>query len=107
MSAKTRIPGKDAALEDTLERATDLLSSNGFEVELVSWKNPVQNCWSVHLRVPECPQLYTNGKGASELAARASAILEFFERVSTNLFFADYYLGNDTATSDFVYYPQE
>lgn len=107
MTAKTHIPGKDAALEDTIEKATALLHSHGFPVELVSWTNPVQNCWSVHLRSTECPQIYTNGKGASKLASQASAILEFFERISTNLFFADHYLGKITTNSDFVFYPTE
>ncbi|MBW2734276.1 MAG: YcaO-like family protein [Deltaproteobacteria bacterium] len=108
MSTKTHIPGKDAALEDTLERATTLLHSHGFPVALASWRNPVQGCWSVHLRSTQCPQLYTNGKGASKLASEVSAILEFFERVSTNLFFADYYLGDESADgSDFVFFPQE
>ncbi len=106
MTAKTHIPGKDAALEDTIEKATTLLQSQGFPIELVSWLNPVENCWSVHLRSTECPNVYTNGKGASKLASQASAVLEFFERISTNLFFADYYLEN-TATSDFVFYPTE
>lgn len=107
ITQKTHIPGKDAALEDTIAKATALLRSHGFPVELVSWINPVENCWSVHLRSTECPQIYTNGKGASRLASKASAILEFFERMSTNLFFADYYLGQDTATIEFVYYPTE
>jgi ribosomal protein S12 methylthiotransferase accessory factor len=107
MTTKTHIPGKDAALEDTIEKAMALLNSHGFPIELVSEINPVQNCWSVHLRSTECPQIYTNGKGASRLASQVSAILEFFERISTNLFFADYYLGKETAMSDFVFYPTE
>lgn len=104
---RTRIPGKDAALEDTIERASALLRSFGLSTELVSEKNPVAHCWSVHLRSIQCAQIYTNGKGGSRLASRASAILEFFERLSTNLFFADYYLGADSATNDFVFYPTE
>jgi ribosomal protein S12 methylthiotransferase accessory factor len=107
MTTKTHILGKDAALEDTIETAMALLNAQGFPIELVSEINPVQNCWSVHLRSTQCPQIYTNGKGASQLASRASAIVEFFERVSTNLFFADFYLGQETATSDFVFYPTE
>ena len=107
MTTKTHIPGKDSALEDTLEKARKLLNTHGFPVELVSSKNPVQNCWSVHLRSSECPQIYTNGKGGSELASEASAVLEFFERLSTNLFFFDYYLGSDAAEKDFVFYPTE
>jgi len=107
MTTKTHIPGKDAALEDTLERARALLNKHGFPTELVSSKHPVQNCWSVHLRSSECPQIYSNGKGRSELASEVSAVLEFFERLSTNLFFFDYYLGNDSAEKDFVFYPTE
>ena len=59
------------------------------------------------MRSAECPQIYTNGKGASRLASEASAILEFFERISTNLFFFDYYLGARVADSDFIFYPSE
>ncbi len=107
MTTKTQLLGKDSALEDTLEKARALLSKHGFPVELVSSKHPVENCWSVHLRSSECPQIYTNGKGSSELASEASALYEFFERLSTNLFFFDYYLGNDAAKTDFVFYPNE
>lgn len=107
MNTKTHIPGKDAALEDTLEKARGLLSEHGFPVELVSGRHPVQNCWSVHLRSSECPQLYTNGKGSSELASEVSAMLEFFERLSTNLFFFDYFLGSDAAEQEFLFHPNE
>ncbi|MCF7847452.1 MAG: YcaO-like family protein [Kiritimatiellales bacterium] len=107
MTTKTHIPGKDAALEDTIEKARTLLDTHGFPIDLVSSKNPVRNCWSVHLRSSECPQIYTNGKGGSKLASEVSAILEFFERLSTNLFFYDYYLGKDAAENDFVFYPTE
>lgn len=41
MTAKTHIPGKDSALEDTVENARMLLATHGFPVELVSRKNPV------------------------------------------------------------------
>ena len=107
MAVRTHLPSKDAALEDTIERATALLKRHGFSIDLVSWMNPVENCWSVHLRSNDCPHLYTNGKGGTKLASQASALLEFFERVSTNLFFADYYLGDDAASSGFVFYPDE
>ena len=36
----------------------------------------------VHLVDRDCPLLFTNGKGGSQLAARASALGEFFERLS-------------------------
>ncbi len=107
MVPQTHIPGKDAPLEETIEKAKVLMNAHGFSIELVSWQNPVENCWSVHLRSTECPQIYTNGKGGTQLASEVSAILEFFERISTNLFFVDYYLGEDIAKSDFVFYPDE
>lgn len=107
MITKTHILGKDAALEDTLEKARELLNKHGLPIELVSSKHPVQNCWSVHLRSSECPQIYTNGKGSSKIASEVSAIYEFFERLSTNLFFFDYHLGSDAAKQDFVFYPNE
>ena len=107
MPAKTHIPGKDAALEDTIGQAAGLLRSHGLGVEAASWLNPVPNCWSVHLRSTRCPQIYTNGKGASKMACEASALGEFFERLSTNYFFSDHYLGAATADAPFVYYPDE
>lgn len=33
------------------------------------------------MRDRECPMLFSNGKGASELATQASALGEFFERL--------------------------
>jgi ribosomal protein S12 methylthiotransferase accessory factor len=107
MTAKTHILGKDLSLEDTIENARELLNLHGFPIELVSSINPIRHCWSVHLRSTECAQIYTNGKGGSKLASEASAILEFFERVSTNLFFSDYYLGNRWDDGDFLFYPSE
>ena len=107
MPHQTHILGKDAPLEETIGNARELLNRHGFPIELVSVKNPVRNCWSVHLRSNDAPQLFTNGKGGSRLASEASAILEFFERVSTNLFFTDFYLGKSEETDDFLFYPQE
>ena len=48
--------------------------------------NPVPNVWSVHIRDRDCPLCFTNGKGASKKAALASALGEYFERLSTNYF---------------------
>ena len=62
--------------------------------------------WSVHIRDRDCPLCFTNGKGASK-AALASALGEYFERLSTNYFFADFYLGRQIAEGDFVHYPNE
>lgn len=104
---KTMILGKDAALEDTIVRLKTKLLDWGFDVEEASWLNPVPNVWSVHIRDRYCPYLFTNGKGVTKDAALASALGEFFERLNCNYFFADFYLGDRIAKSEFVHYPNE
>lgn len=104
---QTFIPGKDAALEDSIARFQQKLSDLGFNIEEASWLNPVPHVWSVHIRDRDCPLCFTNGKGASQKAALASALGEYFERLSTNYFFADFYLGKHIAEGDFVHYPNE
>ncbi|MCE0556832.1 MULTISPECIES: 30S ribosomal protein S12 methylthiotransferase accessory factor YcaO [unclassified Motilimonas] len=106
-SALTFITGKDAALEDSIETMQTKLKSIGFDIEEASWLNPVPNVWSVHIRDKDCPLCFTNGKGASKKAALASALGEFFERLSCNYFWADFYLGKKNSQSDFVHYPNE
>ncbi|MBV8048827.1 MAG: YcaO-like family protein, partial [Paludibacterium sp.] len=101
------IPGKDAALETTIARLMARLAELGLEVEEQCWLNSVDNVWSVHLANKHCPLIYVNGKGASELAARASALGEFFERVSNNYFWSHYYLGEEIARREHVFFPQE
>ena len=104
---QTFIPGKDAALEDSIARFQQKLTDLGFHIEEASWLNPVPHVWSVHIRDRDCPLCFTNGKGASKKAALASALGEYFERLSTNYFFADFYLGKEIAEGEFVHYPNE
>jgi ribosomal protein S12 methylthiotransferase accessory factor len=107
MTQKTMLLGKDAPLEETIVRLKQKLLDWGFDVEEASWLNPVPNVWSVHIRDRYCPYLFTNGKGVTREAALASALGEFFERLNCNYFFADFYLGDLVANSEFVHYPQE
>ncbi|MRS19313.1 30S ribosomal protein S12 methylthiotransferase accessory protein YcaO [Enterobacteriaceae bacterium RIT692] len=104
---QTFIPGKDAALEDSIARFQQKLQDLGFNIQEASWLNPVPHVWSVHIRDRDCPLCFTNGKGASKKAALASALGEYFERLSTNYFFADFWLGKSIANGDFVHYPNE
>ncbi|MGE5470839.1 MAG: 30S ribosomal protein S12 methylthiotransferase accessory factor YcaO [Bacteroidota bacterium] len=101
------IPGKDASLEHTINSMQAKLAALGFDVEECSWLNPVDSVWSVHVRNRACPLMFTNGKGASQLAARASALGEFFERLSCNYFWNHYYLGERIAHREFTHYPRE
>jgi ribosomal protein S12 methylthiotransferase accessory factor len=107
MHHETFIPGKDAALETSIATMQHKLAQLGFHFEERSWLNPVDGVWSVHVRDRDCPLLFTNGKGASKLASLASALGEFFERLSCNYFWTHYYLGEENARRDFVHYPQE
>ncbi len=101
------IPGKDASLEASIATLQSKLEAIGFHIEERSWLNPVEGVWSVHIRDRDCPLLFTNGKGATELAARASALGEYFERLSTNYFWTHFYLGETIANRNYVHHPDE
>ena len=107
MTTEHFIAGKDASLESSIGRMQEKLLAIGFHVVERSWLNPVDGIWSVHVSDRDCPLLFTNGKGASKLAALASALGEFFERLSCNYFWTHSYLGEDFATGGFTHYPQE
>jgi len=107
MSEKTFILGKDRDLETSIDSMQQKLANLGIEIEEASWLNPVPNVYSVHIRDKDCGLMFTNGKGASAKACLASALGEYFERLSCNYFFADFYLGEDFARGEFVHYPNE
>lgn len=115
MVEQTFIKGKDACLEDSINKMQTLLGTAGFEIEEASWLNPVPNVYSVHIRDKNCPALFTNGKGASRKATLASALGEFFERLETNYFFSDFYLeealvnkeGDFSWNEKGLYFPDE
>jgi ribosomal protein S12 methylthiotransferase accessory factor len=106
-TTETFIPSKDASLESSISTLQGKLAALGFHVEERSWLNEIENIWSVHVSDRDCPRLFSNGKGASQLAARASALGEYFERLSTNYFWTHFYLGETIANQDFVHYPNE
>ncbi|TCN84675.1 30S ribosomal protein S12 methylthiotransferase accessory factor YcaO [Shewanella fodinae] len=103
----TYIPGKDEALETSINTMQQRLANLGFDIEQASWLNPIPNVWSVHIRDRNCPACFSNGKGASRDAALASALGEYFERLACNYFFADFHLGEALANAPFVHYPNE
>lgn len=104
---RTMIPGKDASLEETILKMSGLLETLGIKIEISSWRNPVPNVWSVHIRDADSPMCFTNGKGSTKNAALCSALGEYMERLSTNYFYSDFYLGEEIAKGDFVHYPDE
>lgn len=105
---KTNILGKDRPLEDTIAHMSGLLENLGIKIEIASWRNPIPHVWSVHIRDADSPMCYTNGKGSTKEAALCSALGEYLERISTNYFYSDYYLGTEFCNDDdFVHYPNE
>jgi ribosomal protein S12 methylthiotransferase accessory factor len=107
MTTNTFIPGKDASLESTIATMQAKLAARGFKLNESSLLHEVDGIWSTHMKDNDCPMLFSNGKGATELAARASAYGEFFERLGTHYFWTHFYLGADRANRAFVHYPQE
>lgn len=106
-ATETFIPSKDCSLESSISTLLAKLETLGFYVVERSWLNEIENIWSVHVTDRDCTRLFSNGKGGSELAARASALGEFFERLSTNYFWTHFYLGEKVANNPFVHYPNE
>ena len=104
---KTYIKGKDSDLESSIATMQHKLKSFGFDIIEASWLNPVTNCFSVHIKDSTCGLMFTNGKGSTAKSCLASALGEYFERLSCNYFFADYYLGENISNSKFVHYPNE
>ncbi len=107
MEEKTFIKGKDRDLESTIETMHAKLNAIGINVEEASVLNPVSNVYSLHIHDSDYRMMFTNGKGASKKSCEASALGEYFERLSCNYFFADYYLGEKFANEEFVHYPNE
>jgi len=107
MTTQSYIPGKDASLESTIATMQKKLADRGFFLNESSLLNPVEGIWSTHVKDRDCPMLFANGKGATELAARASAFGEFFERLGTHYFWTHFYLGQKRSEATFVHYPQE
>jgi ribosomal protein S12 methylthiotransferase accessory factor len=106
-NTETFIPSKDASLESSIATLQAKLLALNIHVIEQSWLNEIEGIWSVHVIDRDCTRLFTNGKGASQLAARASALGEYFERLSTNYFWTHFYLGETIANQDFVHYPNE
>jgi len=107
MTTETFIPGKDLALETTIANVQTRLAARGFLLDELAAQQSVNGVWSLRLQDRDCPLLYANGKGATELAARASAWGEFAERLSTHYFWTHYHLGTARASAPVVHHPRE
>jgi len=113
MVQQTFIKGKDACLEESIDKMQKRLVQAGFDIEETAWLEPVPNIFSVHIRDTVQPALFTNGKGASRKATLASALGEFFERLETNYFFSDFYLApvmalrQEENDPSLLYFPDE
>ena len=107
MTTATYIPGKDAALETTIATLRAKLARRGFRLTESPPLHEVGGIWSMRLKDDDCPLLIAHGKGATELAARASAYGAFAGRLGTHDFWTHFHLGAQRANAPFVHYPSE
>ncbi len=107
MGGMTTIVGKDAPLEETIDRFRNILNTLKIDVTERDWLNPLPHLFSVNLACTLCPAIYSNGKGSSKDAALASAYGELFERLATHMAFSDYFLGLDNSNAEFVQFADE
>lgn len=103
----TFIPGKDAALETSLDTLKGHIEGLGFNIVEARWLNPAPHIWSVHIRDRDCPQVFANGKGANRKAALASAYGEMLERLATRYLWADFYLTPAQKDFPFIHQAEE
>lgn len=97
------IPGKDAPAEETLVRFKKLAQDLKLDLIERDYLNPLPSLHSIHLEEASCPRIYSNGKGATYEAALCSAYGEMIERLATFNTFNEFFLGNETASDNFVY----
>jgi ribosomal protein S12 methylthiotransferase accessory factor len=107
MKNQTIIKGKDRDLESSIAIIKSDLELLDMKVKEVSSLNPLPFVYSTFIQNESSHLIFTNGKGSSKKASLASALGEYIERLSCNYFFADYYLGQEIITGDFVHYPNE
>lgn len=106
MSEQTFILGKDAALEDSIHKfqqnSPHLVSILKKRLGSILYRMYGQYIFVIKIAHNVLLMVKVRRKSGACLCIR-----EYFERLSTNYFFADFYLGQDIANSDFVHYPNE
>ncbi|SEN33736.1 ribosomal protein S12 methylthiotransferase accessory factor [Duganella sp. CF517] len=107
MTTETTFPGKDAALDTTIATLRATLARRRFRLAESPPTREVDGIWSIELQDVDCPLLSAHGRGATELAARASAYGAFAERLGTHDFWTHYHLGAQRANAPFVHHPSE
>ena len=103
----TFIVGKDAPLEESITLFRNKANLLNLEIIEHDFLHPLPDVWSIHIESKLCPNIYSNGKGSSQLAALASAYGELFERLGTHMFFSDYFFGQELALAPFVHFKDE
>ncbi|KQQ33277.1 ribosomal protein S12 methylthiotransferase [Duganella sp. Leaf126] len=109
MTTDFPVPAKDLRLDDDLAHAATItrlqatLAARGLTLEESALQHPVPGVWSLRVQDRDCPLLFANGKGATELAARASAYSAFAARLATRYFWAYYHLGAERANAPVVH----
>ncbi|SQC38840.1 Uncharacterised protein [Klebsiella pneumoniae] len=98
--------GKDAALEDSIARFQQKLLDLGFDIEEASWLNRCRTCGPFTFAIKRARCALPMVKAPPKRQPWPPALGEYFERLSTNYFFADFWLGDTIANGPFVHYPE-
>ena len=90
-------------MEVSIKKMEEILENLDSKINYSEEKHPLENCYSINLSSADCPlHIYSNGKGASTLSCKASALGEYIERLQTNNFFIEFYLDDNV-----YYYDQK
>lgn len=77
---------KDTSPEQTVENIRKCLATIGITLEDCWNESGIENCHSIHVRIPGGFPFFSNGKGVTPALAQASAYAEFIERLQCGLF---------------------
>jgi len=78
---------------DSIENMQTILANRDIKVVFKKEFNPINNLFWANLVCEDIPHyVFSNGKGSTFEASKASALGEFIERLSTHNFFSEFYI---------------
>ncbi|TQV61763.1 MAG: hypothetical protein FNT15_08905 [Sulfurovum sp.] len=86
---------KTSSVHESISKMQTVLKNIDVDVTFKQEYNPINNLFWANLICENVPNyIYSNGKGTTFEASKASALGEFIERLSTHNFFSEFYIPN-------------
>lgn len=101
------LPGKECSLEQTIQTIRDAIEAQQIAIDIRSETSAIAGIHNAKVAVAGIPLLDAKGKGVSAQAAMASALGEFVELLSNNIYWNFRYLGPSANKGYFTYFPRE